>query len=85
MDSDRMDYLLRDSHHAGVHYGRFDLHRVINTVTAIPSVGSRPPRIGIQFGGLHAAEALVLARYFMFTQVYFQKRALPTISTFAKQ
>lgn len=73
MDADRMDYLLRDSHHAGVHYGRFDLHRLISTVTAIPGVGNRPPRIGIQFGGLHAAEALVLARYFMFTQVYFHK------------
>jgi HD superfamily phosphohydrolase len=73
MDADRMDYLLRDSHHAGVHYGRFDLHRLINSITAIPGVGNRPPRIGIQFGGLHAAEALVLARYFMFTQVYFHK------------
>ena len=25
MDADRMDYLLRDSYHAGVEYGRFDL------------------------------------------------------------
>lgn len=31
------------------------------------------PRLGIQEGGWHAAEALVLARYFMFTQVYFHK------------
>lgn len=73
MDADRMDYLLRDSHHTGVHYGKFDLQRLVNTVTAIPGVDERPPRLGIQFGGLHAAEALVLARYFMFTQVYFHK------------
>lgn len=73
MDADRMDYLLRDSHHSGVQYGRFDLHRLVSTVTAIPGVGGRSPRIGIQEGGLHAAEALVLARYFMFTQVYFHK------------
>ena len=73
MDADRMDYLLRDSHHTGVHYGRFDLHRLINTVVAIPRGEGRPPRIGIDKGGWHAAEALVLARYFMFTQVYFHK------------
>jgi HD superfamily phosphohydrolase len=73
MDADRMDYLLRDSHHAGVQYGRFDLHRLISTVTAIPGVEGSPPRLGIEYGGWHAAEALVLARYFMFTQVYFHK------------
>lgn len=73
MDADRMDYLLRDSHHAGVHYGRYDLHRLISTVTAIPGFRGGGPRIGIQAGGWHAAEALVVARYFMFTQVYFHK------------
>ena len=73
MDADRMDYLLRDSHHCGVHYGKFDLQRLISTMVAIPGVDGRAPRIGIQEGGLHAAEALVLARYFMFTQVYFHK------------
>ena len=73
MDADRMDYLLRDSHHIGVEYGRFDLHRLVSTVQAIPAVEGRPPRLGISRGGWHAAEALVLARYFMFTQVYFHK------------
>lgn len=73
MDADRMDYLLRDSHHIGVQYGRFDLHRLISTIQAIPGRDNRPPRLGISEGGWHAAEALVLARYFMFTQVYFHK------------
>lgn len=73
MDADRMDYLLRDSHHAGVQYGRYDLNRLVNTVVAIPGFRGRAPRLGISEGGSHAAEALVLARYFMFTQVYFHK------------
>ncbi len=76
MDADRMDYLLRDSYHAGVQYGRFDLYRVINTVCAIRPMGDEnggAPRLGIQEGGIHGAEGLVLARYFMFTQVYFHK------------
>lgn len=73
MDADRMDYLQRDSHHSGVQYGRFDIHRLIATVQAIPGGNGRPPRLGISEGGWHAAEGLVLARYFMFTQVYFHK------------
>jgi HD superfamily phosphohydrolase len=72
MDADRMDYLLRDSYHAGVQYGKFDLHRLINTIRAIP-YQDKDPRLGVSEGGIHAAEGLVLARYFMFTQVYFHK------------
>ena len=33
---DRMDYLLRDSHHAGVNYGRFDQIRLIDTIRILP-------------------------------------------------
>ena len=29
IDADRMDYLLRDSHHCGVEYGKFDYNRLI--------------------------------------------------------
>lgn len=68
-----MDYLLRDSYHAGVQYGKFDLHRLISTIRPVQYKDGRAPRLGIAYGGLHAAEALVLARYFMFTQVYFHK------------
>jgi HD superfamily phosphohydrolase len=77
MDADRMDYLLRDSLHAGVNYGRYDSGRLLNTVEAVESwQNDNAPlglRIGVSEGGSHAAEALVLARYFMFTQVYFHK------------
>jgi len=73
MDADRMDYLLRDSYHAGVQYGRYDLARLIATMVAIPWQEASAPRLGVNEGGWHAAESLVLARYFMFTQVYFHK------------
>jgi HD superfamily phosphohydrolase len=73
---DRMDYLLRDSHHAGVAYGKFDHFRLIDTLRILPSStgdegGSTEPVLGVEEGGLHSAEALLLARYFMYTQVYF--------------
>jgi uncharacterized protein len=68
---DRMDYLLRDSHHAGVAYGRFDHFRLIDTLRILPKPGSGEPTLGIEEGGIHSAEALLLARYFMYTQLYF--------------
>ena len=68
---DRMDYLLRDSHHAGVAYGRFDHYRLIDTMRILPSgENSDEPTLGIEAGGIHSSEALLLARYFMFMQVY---------------
>ena len=33
--------------------------------------GSEEPSLGVQQGGLKSAEALLLARYFMYSQVYF--------------
>lgn len=68
---DRMDYLLRDSHHIGVAYGKFDHYRLIDTLRIVPKAedDSTEPVLGVQEGGLHSAEALLLARYFLFTQV----------------
>jgi hypothetical protein len=74
---DRMDYLLRDSHHIGVAYGKFDHYRLIDTLRILPAPpsgeeeGSKEPALGVEEGGIHSAEALMLARYFMFSQVYF--------------
>ena len=70
---DRIDYLLRDSHHTGVAYGKFDHYRLIDTLRILPKEeeGSTEPSLGIEEGGRHSAEALLLARYFMYTQVYF--------------
>jgi HD superfamily phosphohydrolase len=73
MDADRVDYLLRDSLHSGVEYGKFDWRRLIGCLALVTSDAERGFRLGVTEGGLHAAEALVLARYFMFTQVYFHK------------
>lgn len=74
---DRMDYLLRDSHHAGVAYGKFDHYRLIDTLRILPSPPagknekSEEPALGVEEGGIQSAEALMLARYFMYSQIYF--------------
>ena len=73
MDADRIDYLIRDSIHTGVDYGKFDWLRLVNSVELIGEDKDRGLRLGVSEGGYHAAEGLVIARYFMFTQVYFHK------------
>jgi hypothetical protein len=70
---DRIDYLLRDSLHAGVAYGRFDHHRLIDSLRILWDDEQQKAVIGVEAGGLHAAEALQLARYFMFEQLYFHR------------
>ena len=69
LDCDRMDYLLRDSLHCGVGYGNFDYARLLETLTVYeaPEGGLD---LAVDRGGVHALEALILARYFMFSQVY---------------
>ena len=72
-DVDKMDYLLRDSHYCGVRYGLYDLGRIINTVRLYDEDPDGALRLGVDVGGIHAIEGFILARYFMFTQVYFHK------------
>lgn len=79
--ADRMDYLLRDSHHTGVGYGRFDHYRLIDTLRILPCPPEDPKdqeddrgRIALgvaEGGGLQGVEALLLARYLIYSQVYF--------------
>ena len=59
---DRIDYLLRDSHHAGVAYGKFDHSRLIDNLRLLPKTyaDGKEVGLGIEQGGLHAAEALLL-------------------------
>ena len=79
--ADRMDYLLRDSLHAGVAYGRFDHFRLIETLRILPppragegeGAQGSDPLLGVELGGIQSAEALLLARYFMFSQVYLHR------------
>jgi uncharacterized protein len=67
VDVDKLDYLVRDSLHAGVPYGRhFDASRLVAAMTVDP----REPRLAITEKGRTAAEMMVFARYVMFSEVY---------------
>lgn len=73
MDCDKMDYLLRDSKFCGVSYGAYDLERFISTLTVYKRPEEKILQLAISSGGIQAFEEFVLARYFMFIQVYFHK------------
>lgn len=66
VDIDKMDYLQRDSYHAGVPYGRnFDSSRLLNSLR----FGSARS-MAITSKGKTAAEMMVFSRYVMFSEVY---------------
>lgn len=87
MDADKLDYLLRDSYYCGVRYGKYDLERILDTVTVVAAKEAhseiQPEEmggdltgfwlLGIDSDGIQALEELIFARYWMFIQVYFHK------------
>jgi HD superfamily phosphohydrolase len=74
-DVDRCDYLLRDAHFTGVGYGKFDLDWLLRSLRfGIPQrPGDGPPLAIDGAKGIPAIESFLLARLFMFQQVYFHK------------
>ncbi|MCP4778474.1 MAG: HD domain-containing protein, partial [Planctomycetaceae bacterium] len=67
IDIDKMDYLYRDSLHAGVPYGQnFDSLRLIRSLC----LNEKSDRLAITEKGRTAAELMVFARYVMFSEVY---------------
>jgi HD superfamily phosphohydrolase len=67
IDIDKMDYLFRDSLHAGVPYGRhYDQPRLIGSLC----LNAAGDGLAITEKGKTAAELLVFARYVMFSEVY---------------
>jgi len=67
IDIDKMDYLYRDSLHAGVPYGRhFDQQRLMRSLC----LNAAGDGLAISDKGRTAAEMMVFARYVMFSEVY---------------
>ena len=67
IDIDKLDYLERDSLHAGVPYGRnFDRNRLVSSLC----IDATRNRLAITDKGRTAAEMMVFARYVMFSEVY---------------
>ncbi len=72
LDTDRVDYLLRDSLMTGAGYGRFDLEWLIHVLR----IGTfrDDVEVGLDLDkGMSIAEDFVMARYYMYKHVYLHK------------
>lgn len=71
IDADRIDYLIRDSHHIGVAYGMFDVERLLLSLDTHREGSST--HLVINEKGQQVIDSFRLARYLMHTQVYKHK------------
>jgi hypothetical protein len=69
LDSDQLDFLLRDSHYTGVAHGTIDLSRIVQTMV----LGEG--KILFHKKGIPALEGMLVARSLMYSSVYFHKTA----------
>lgn len=68
IDSDKMDYLIRDSFYCGVNYGLVDIHRLIDSIEI-----SKDYKMQFDIAARGALESFLVARYEMFLNVYYHK------------
>lgn len=90
LDADKLDYMARDCHHAGLPIG-LDLHRLISkleVVTVTPDITSNPEmraraessphrqyhEIGISLSGLGAYEQLIVGRAILYDRLYYHHK-----------
>jgi uncharacterized protein len=64
VDVDKMDYLVRDAYYASVAYGVTDVERLLY------SIGMERGDVVVEWGGLEAAESLLINRNMMYQTVY---------------
>ncbi len=78
LGSDRIDYLSRDSYYTGVAYGALDANRLISKITLFNDA----PALYRQ--GVSGAESLLIARYLMFSSVYYHHTVVIAGSMYGK-
>lgn len=74
LDADRMDYLRRDSLHAGVSYGQFDFDWLLGSLTF--HVKNAKCYLALQHRALYSFEDFLISRFHMFLMVYFHYKSV---------
>ncbi|APD07904.1 deoxynucleoside triphosphate triphosphohydrolase SAMHD1 [Flavobacteriaceae bacterium UJ101] len=67
LDVDRLDYLMRDSFYTGVAEGTISIDRLISMMNVVDD------EIVIEAKGIYSVEKFIIARMFMYWQVYLHK------------
>lgn len=73
IDSDRMDYLLRDSRECGIIYGYFDIGRLFDSLGFYLNIQTQKYHLALKRSGISAFEDYLRARLSMYQQVYCHK------------
>ncbi|WP_346433189.1 HD domain-containing protein [Lutimonas zeaxanthinifaciens] len=70
LDMDRLDYLKRDSFYSGVAEGNINVERLITMLHV------KNDRLVLEYKGIYSAEKFIMARRFMYWQVYLHKTGI---------
>lgn len=69
LDTDKLDYLVRDARACNVPYGVVDVDRLLHALRVWTEPGGRP-RLVVDEKGVGPMQSLVFAKYLMFANVY---------------
>ncbi len=67
VDVDKLDFVVRDTHHTGAAYGYVDIFRIIHMLDVIDE------NLAVDLGALSALESFILARIESFKSIYFHR------------
>lgn len=70
LDMDRLDYLKRDSFYSGVPEGNINVERLITMLHV------KEDRLVLEYKGIYSVEKFIMARRFMYWQVYLHKTGI---------
>lgn len=67
VDVDKLDFIVRDTHHTGAEYGFIDIFRLIHALDVLDE------NLAVDLGALSALESLIIARIESFKSIYFHR------------
>jgi HD superfamily phosphohydrolase len=67
VDVDKLDFIVRDTHHTGAKYGSVDIFRLIHSLEVIDE------NLAVDLGALSALESFIIARIESFKSIYFHR------------
>ncbi len=67
IDADKLDFVVRDTHHTGAEYGFVDVSRLVGTLDVLDR------NLAVDIGALSALESFILARIESFKSIYFHR------------
>jgi HD superfamily phosphohydrolase len=67
VDVDKLDFVVRDTHHTGAEYGYVDIFRIIHALNVLGE------NLAVDLGALSALESFIIARIESFKSIYFHR------------